>query len=117
MVLPTSVMSDPGLVDKTDDVSSHFDFDQTQEQTPSRFHRNQVKQLVLFLLVVQNVATILSMKQASGIRARDGRQALTTSIVVMVEVVKVAFCISEILVRCAPLACPIPADFLQILFA
>ena len=104
-----------GLVDKTDNAIS--DFDHAQEQTPSRFNRNQVKQLVLLLLVVQNVATILSMKQASGIRARDGRQALTTSIVVMVEILKVALCITEILVRCAPRVCPILAEFLPILFA
>jgi hypothetical protein len=84
------------------DASSNLLFDHTQKQTLSRF--NQLKQLVLVLLVVQNVATILSIKQASSIRAQDGRQALTTSIVVMVEILKVSLCISEILVRCA-LAC------------
>ena len=110
-------MPDAGLVDKTDNAISNFDFDHAQEQTPSRFNRNQVKQLVLLLLVVQNVATILSMKQASGIRARDGRQALTTSIVVMVEILKVALCSTEILVRCAPRVCPILAEFLPILVA
>ena len=112
-----AVMPDAGLVDKTDNAISNFDFDHAQEQTPSRFNRNQVKQLVLLLLVVQNVATILSMKQASGIRARDGRQALTTSIVVMVEILKVALCSTEILVRCAPRVCPILAEFLPILVA
>jgi len=92
-------MSGSGLVDNTDNAISNFEFDHAPKQTPSRFNGNQVKQLVLLLLVVQNVATILSMKQASGIRATDGRQALTTSIVVMVEILKVAFCITEIIVR------------------
>jgi hypothetical protein len=115
--LSTIAVMPDGLVDKTDNAISNFDIDHDKEQTPSRFNRNQVKQLVLLLLVVQNVATILSMKQASGIRARDGRQALTTSIVVMVEILKVALCSTEILVRCAPRVCPILAEFLPILVA
>mmetsp|Transcript_23236 Transcript_23236/g.37321 ORF Transcript_23236/g.37321 Transcript_23236/m.37321 type:complete len:359 (-) Transcript_23236:386-1462(-) len=59
----------------------------------------RIKYLVLALLVVQNVATILSMKQASRQPAEDGRQALTTSIVVMVELFKVTICSLEIIVR------------------
>eukprot|EP00802_Teleaulax_amphioxeia_P014059 Tamp_14118.p1 GENE.Tamp_14118~~Tamp_14118.p1 ORF type:complete len:375 (+),score=44.73 Tamp_14118:164-1288(+) len=59
----------------------------------------QIKALVLGLLVVQNVASILSMKQASRQKASDGRQALNSSIVVTSEVVKVSICIAEIFVR------------------
>ncbi len=54
---------------------------------------------VLTLLIVQNVATIMSMKQASRQPSRDGRQALMTSIVVMVELIKVTICASEIAIR------------------
>jgi hypothetical protein len=54
---------------------------------------------VLTLLIVQNVATIMSMKQASRQPSSDGRQALMTSIVVMVELIKVTICASEIAIR------------------
>ena len=59
----------------------------------------QVKYLVLVLLVVQNVATILSMKQASTQNARDGHYVLTTAIVLMVEILKMTVCTGEILIR------------------
>ena len=60
----------------------------------------KIKFWVLALLVVQNVATILLMKQASKVKATDGRQALSTSIVLIVEIVKVFFCVTEIVIRC-----------------
>ena len=60
----------------------------------------QVKYLVLVLLIVQNVATILSMKQASRQKAGDGHYALTTAIVLMVEILKVTVCTAEIFIRC-----------------
>lgn len=63
------------------------------------FSAMQIKYLVLLLLILQNVATILSMKWASRHKASDGHQALTTSIVVMVEFVKVTVCTCEIFVR------------------
>ena len=59
----------------------------------------QVKYLVLVLLIVQNVATILSMKQASRQKAGDGHYALTTAIVLMVEILKVTVCTAEIFIR------------------
>jgi UDP-sugar transporter A1/2/3 len=59
----------------------------------------RIKYCVLCLLVVQNVSTILCIKQASLRKADDGHQALSTCIVVMVEVIKVVLCSLEIAVR------------------
>ncbi len=58
-----------------------------------------IKHIVLALLVIQNVTSILCMKHASRQKASDGHQALTTSIVVVSEVVKVTICLGEIFVR------------------
>jgi hypothetical protein len=67
--------------------------------TPTNEIPKTLKYGVLALLIVQNVATIVSMKQASRQPSSDGRQALMTSIVVMVELVKVTICTSEIAIR------------------
>lgn len=57
------------------------------------------KSIVLLLLVVQNVASILSMKQASRQQTSDGLKAISTSVVLISEVVKVTICLTEICVR------------------
>ena len=67
--------------------------------SPSNEIPKTLKYGVLTLLIVQNVATIMSMKQASRQPSSDGRQALMTSIVVMVELIKVTICASEIAIR------------------
>ncbi len=92
--LPQSAVKDPmGLI-----------VDRTQEQikdisSPPNEIPKTLKYGVLTLLIVQNVATIMSMKQASRQPSSDGRQALMSSIVVMVELIKVTICASEIAIR------------------
>ena len=71
-----------------------------RESMQSAGQRSNIKQIVLALLVIQNVTSILCMKHASRQKASDGHQALTTSIVVVSEVVKVTICLGEIFVRC-----------------
>ncbi len=67
--------------------------------SPTNEIPKSLKYGVLTLLIFQNVATIMSMKQASRQPSSDGRQALMTSIVVMVELIKVTICASEIAIR------------------
>ena len=56
--------------------------------TPSR---NMTK-LALLALVFQNSSLILTMKQAALVPSDDGKKALTSTVVVMVEVFKVRTC-------------------------
>mmetsp|Transcript_32023 Transcript_32023/g.76049 ORF Transcript_32023/g.76049 Transcript_32023/m.76049 type:complete len:414 (-) Transcript_32023:83-1324(-) len=56
---------------------------------------HKVKYVALFTLVFQNTTLILMMKMASQTKAGDGRNALTTTAVVMVETFKVTACLLE----------------------
>ena len=48
--------------------------------------------LALLALVFQNSSLILTMKQAALVPSEDGKKALTSTVVVMVEVFKVRTC-------------------------
>eukprot|EP00802_Teleaulax_amphioxeia_P019832 Tamp_20085.p1 GENE.Tamp_20085~~Tamp_20085.p1 ORF type:complete len:400 (+),score=77.68 Tamp_20085:39-1202(+) len=58
-----------------------------------------IRMAALCGLVIQNSALVLTMKQASLMPASDGKKALTTTVVVMVEFFKVSACVLEIMYR------------------
>ena len=73
--------------------------------TPSR---NMTK-LALLALVFQNSSLILTMKQAALVPSEDGKKALTSTVVVMVEVFKVRTCCAiAVLSMCSRALSPRP---------
>jgi hypothetical protein len=82
------------IVDSNKDPIEGIPHSSTTNEIPK-----SLKYGVLTLLIFQNLATIMSMKQASRQPSSDGRQALMTSIVVMVELIKVTICAFEIAIR------------------
>jgi len=66
---------------------------------PSSSNKKTIRLLALIGLVIVDSAIILTMKQASITRGRDGKDAVTTTVVCMVETFKVAACGTEIMVR------------------
>eukprot|EP00277_Geminigera_cryophila_P044038 CAMPEP_0173080598 /NCGR_PEP_ID=MMETSP1102-20130122/16399_1 /TAXON_ID=49646 /ORGANISM="Geminigera sp., Strain Caron Lab Isolate" /LENGTH=291 /DNA_ID=CAMNT_0013954271 /DNA_START=115 /DNA_END=987 /DNA_ORIENTATION=- len=63
-----------------------------QEASSRADYGNVLAKIALPALVIQNSALILCMKQASIVPAEDGKKALTTTVVVMVELFKVVVC-------------------------
>ena len=57
------------------------------------------RMVALLGLVIVDSAIILTMKKASMTRAGDGKNAITTTIVIMSEILKVTACCVEIMVR------------------
>ncbi|EKX52627.1 hypothetical protein GUITHDRAFT_101787 [Guillardia theta CCMP2712] len=76
---------------------------ETQKDNAKAMASNKTNQLIkaaaLVGLVFQNTSLILFMKQASITPSEDGKKALTTTVVVMVEFFKITACILEIAYR------------------